>query len=116
MDSHPAPAGITSAVARAPDELLARWSMTLSHARAPPRGRRRGCSAMPNARQSRPHGLVVGADAVPQREATELLLAGLGGTLGLRDEEGRHARRVDDQQRVTALVAVEDDPVLTVAA
>ena len=53
---------------------------------------------------------------VPQREAALLLLTGLYQAPRLGHEERRHLRGVDDQQRVTALVALEHDPILAVEA
>ena len=62
----------------------------------------------------RRQGLVVGRDPVAQREATQLLVALVLQPIRLGDQERRHLGGVHDQQGVTALVAVEHDPVLAV--
>ena len=60
--------------------------------------------------------LVVGGDPVAQREAAQLLFRLVGRALALRHQEGVHPARIDDQQRVPALVAIEHDPIVAMEA
>src|SRR3989304_2746229 len=59
---------------------------------------------------------VVGADPVAEGEPSQLLVTGVAEAVRLRDEERRPPGGAKDRKRVTALVSVQHDPIVTVEA